>query len=91
MRLHIGALLAVQTLVAAPGLGTIVRIDSGWIAGSGATVRSYKGIPYAAAPTGDLRWKPPQPPKPWKGILMAKSFPAMCPQMPLIPGPQRED
>src|SRR5437773_10587687 len=92
MKLHIGVLLlAAQTLPAAPGLGTIVRLDSGWIAGSGTTVRSYKGIPYAAAPTGDLRWKPPQAPKAWKGILMAKNFPAMCPQMPLIPGPQSED
>jgi para-nitrobenzyl esterase len=92
MKLHIGVLLlAAQTLAAAPGLGTIVRIDSGWIAGSGTTVRSYKGIPYAAAPTGDLRWKPPQSPKPWKGILVAKSFPAMCPQPPLVSGPQSED
>jgi para-nitrobenzyl esterase len=40
---------------------------------------------------GDLRWKPPQPVKPWKGIRVAKSFPAMCPQFQFIPGPQSED
>src|SRR5260370_13729780 len=92
MKLHIGVLcLTAQVLAAEPGLGSIVRIDSGWIAGSGTTVRSYKGIPYAAAPTGDLRWKPPQAPKPWKGMLMAKSYPSMCPQLPLITGPQSED
>src|SRR5260370_9113755 len=92
MKLHIGVLcLTAQVLAAEPGLGSIVRIDSGWIAGSGTTVRSYKGIPYAAVPTGDLRWKPPQAPKPWKGMLMAKSYLSMCPQMPLITGPQSED
>ena len=83
--------VAAQALAAVPGLGTIVKIDSGWVAGGGATVRVYKGIPYAAPPVGDLRWKPPQPPAPWKGIRLAKTFPAMCPQAPLIPGPQSED
>jgi len=92
MKLMFGVLLmAGQALAAVPGMDTLVKIDSGWIAGSGTTVHIYKGIPYAAAPVGDLRWKPPQPPKPWKGIRLAKSFPSMCPQMPLIPGPQSED
>jgi para-nitrobenzyl esterase len=81
-------LLAVQALAAASGLETIVKIDSGLVAGSGTAVRSYKGIPYAAPPTGDLRWKPPQPAKTWKGIRVAKNFPAPCPQMQLAPGPQ---
>ena len=85
------ALATFPALAALPGLGTVVKIDSGWVAGSGVGVRVYKGIPYAAPPTGDLRWKPPQPAKPWKGILVAKSFPANCPQMALLPGPQTED
>ena len=91
MKLILAALLLGAHALAGPGLGTIVKIDTGWIAGSGTTVRSYKGIPFAAAPTGDLRWKPPQPPKPWKGIRIAKAFPANCPQMQLVPGPQSED
>jgi para-nitrobenzyl esterase len=34
-----------------------VTLDSG--------VRAFKGIPFAAPPTGNLRWKEPQPPAPW--------------------------
>lgn len=81
-------LLAVQALAAGSGLETIVKVDSGLVAGSGTTVRSYKGIPYAAPPVGDLRWKPPQPAKPWKGIRVANSYPMPCPQMQIAPGPQ---
>ena len=42
-----------------------VRTESGTVSGtlnSDNTVRMFKGIPFAAPPTGDLRWKPPQPP-----------------------------
>jgi para-nitrobenzyl esterase len=90
MKLIIGVLLLAASALA-NGLDTLVKIDTGWVSGSGTGVRVYKGIPYAAPPTGQLRWKPPQPAQPWKGILVAKSFPANCPQMPLVPGPQSED
>ena len=90
MKLTIGV-LAMAAAALANGLDTLVKIDTGWVAGSGTTIRVYKGIPYAAAPSGELRWKPPQPAKPWKGILVAKSFPANCPQMAVVPGPQSED
>lgn len=92
MKLSIAALFSVASALAATsGLETIVKIDSGLVSGSGVAVRSYLGIPYAAPPVGDLRWKPPQPVKPWKGIKVAKAFPAMCPQFAFIPGPQSED
>lgn len=39
-------------------------------------VRSFKGIPFAAAPVGKLRWKAPQPVKPWAGIRKAAHFEA---------------
>lgn len=44
------------------------------------TVVAFKGIPYAAPPVGDLRWKEPQPPVPWEGIRDASEFCASCMQ-----------
>jgi len=40
----------------------------------------YRGIPYAAAPTGDLRWKEPQPVTPWEGVRVADEFCNACMQ-----------
>jgi len=40
----------------------------------------FLGIPYAAPPIGDLRWKPPQPAKKWQGVRSATAFAAACPQ-----------
>lgn len=40
----------------------------------------YRGIPYAEAPTGDLRWKEPQPVTPWQGIKVADTFCNACMQ-----------
>ncbi|QEH96845.1 carboxylesterase/lipase family protein [Gluconobacter thailandicus] len=37
-------------------------------------VTAWLGIPYAAPPVGELRWKPPQPVQPWKGIREASQF-----------------
>ncbi|HLC29863.1 MAG TPA: carboxylesterase family protein [Dehalococcoidia bacterium] len=62
-----------------------VKVDGGYIAGTqvgepGKEVHVYRGVPYAAAPIGDLRWKPPQPVEPWSGIREATVFSSMCPQ-----------
>jgi para-nitrobenzyl esterase len=43
-------------------------------------VRSFKGIPFAAPPVGDLRWKPPQPVKGWTGVRKADQFGPRCMQ-----------
>jgi para-nitrobenzyl esterase len=37
-------------------------------------VRSFKGVPYAAAPVGDLRWRAPRPPMHWSQPLSAASL-----------------
>ena len=43
-------------------------------------VEVYAGIPYAEPPVGDLRWKEPQPAKPWNGVLTADHFAPMSMQ-----------
>ena len=46
----------------------------------GKAVRVYRGIPYAAPPVGNLRWKPPQPVTPWEGIRECTEFTPMAAQ-----------
>ena len=59
----------------------IVKTDNGYVSGiSENGLRMYRGIPYAAPPTGDLRWRPPVPVQPWDGTKNATEFSAICPQ-----------
>jgi para-nitrobenzyl esterase len=72
--------LAIVPLVTSAAPDT-VKLDSGQIAGATAGgVRVFKGIPFAAPPVGDLRWKAPQPVAPWDGVRDAKTFSAECMQ-----------
>ena len=59
-------------------------------------VRIFKGIPYAAPPVGDLRWKEPQPAVAWPGVRDATEFGRQCMQGPIFgditfPHPPSED
>ena len=74
-----------------------IRVEGGLISGSTADgVRSYKGIPFAAPPVGELRWKPPQPVVAWAGVRECTEFGPQCPQAPYPQGslfyspPQRQ-
>jgi len=59
----------------------MVRVDSGQLQGVvDDGVVSYKGIPFAAPPVGELRWRPPQPVAPWTGVRQAAEFGADCMQ-----------
>lgn len=44
-------------------------------------VRVFKGVPYATPPVGSLRWRPPQPVRPWEGVRSALEFGPDCPQV----------
>jgi len=78
------ALVAIQitscitlTSIAAP-----IKVEGGLVEGTvegGITV--YKGIPFAAPPTGNLRWRPPQPVQNWDGVLKADKYAPACPQI----------
>jgi para-nitrobenzyl esterase len=66
-------LTASAQVVETPIPGDPIAIDSGLIAGKAlpSGVKAYLGIRFAAPPVGDLRWREPQPVKPWKGVYNA--------------------
>lgn len=51
---------------------------TGLLTGEDPVVTVYKGIPYAAPPVGQLRWKAPQPVKPWQGVKAMNKFGNTC-------------
>ncbi|MBC7570733.1 MAG: carboxylesterase family protein [Spirosoma sp.] len=71
-------LILAQTSLATYGQPTAprVKMTNGTLEGitEPSGVQSFKGIPFAAPPVGDLRWKAPQPVKNWTGVRPAKQF-----------------
>ncbi len=64
-----------------------IKVDGGQISGTTAGgVRVFKGIPFAAPPVGDLRWKAPQPVVAWTGMKNADAFRPQCVQEPYPAG-----
>src|SRR5437868_6824020 len=64
-----------------------VKIANGMLEGiseKGSGVRSFKGIPFAQPPTGDLRWQPPQAVKNWQDVRKADRFGPRCMQRPIF-------
>ena len=83
--------IAFALALAASGLAfaanDAIKVDGGLISGTTADgVRSFKGIPFAAPPVGDLRWKAPQPVLAWDGVRKCETFGPECPQAPYPAG-----
>ena len=76
-----------ETSATAPAtIGAVVQTKHGTVRGTTVTENEnvtafiYRGIPYAAPPVGDLRWKAPQPVATWEGERDATNWPNRCPQ-----------
>lgn len=77
---------ASKTNSAKDNKGLQVRLTTGRVEGvmEASGIRSFKGIPFAAPPVGDLRWKEPQPVKAWSGVLKADHFGPRAMQTPIF-------
>ena len=76
------AVVAATTVTTPAAIPDTVAISTGRLSGVAlpSGVRAFKGIPFAAAPVGDLRWKEPQPPDKWEGVRKAEQFSNVCVQ-----------
>ena len=89
-RIFLMATAAFTTAASAPGLSEkVIPVTGGRITGKMTDVpgvAAWLGIPYAAPPVGDLRWKAPEPALPWKGIRRMDAFSKSPWAMPAEPG-----
>jgi para-nitrobenzyl esterase len=78
------AILGILTcLPAAAAIGQPVKVTGGLVSGvpgKDASILTFKGIPFAAPPVGNLRWRAPQAVIPWEGVRRAEHFAASCMQ-----------
>ena len=74
--------LLIWCLAGLPALAAPLTLESGAVSGGEQEgVLFFKGIPYAAAPEGELRWAAPVPREKWKGVRDATHFGFACPQV----------
>src|ERR1700743_3496160 len=84
----LAALITVAAPAAADNFPTQVRTEGGSLQGGlDEGVLAFKGIPYVQAPLVDLRWRAPQPVKPWPGTRDATQLSPDCMQGTLGPPP----
>lgn len=93
MRAGLASIAALLVAVAAPAMaqerGPVVRVEQGRLSGTVQDgVAAWRGAPYASAPVGPLRWRPPQPAARWSGVRAADALSPDCMQgqMPNLPG-----
>ena len=90
--------MALRTFIAGLGLASAlaafgaahaadtVRVAQGTLHGqTTGPITAFKGVPFAAPPVGDLRWRPPAPPPAWRGVREASAYGPMCMQMRAVP------
>jgi len=81
-QLRIGLVLLLASVGLAAQQGPVVQTSAGRVQGAvDDGVASFKGIPYAKPPVGELRWRAPQPPKAWDEVRDATEFGPACPQV----------
>jgi para-nitrobenzyl esterase len=96
-RLPVAALAAAVMLLApatahAEARAPVVHTETGLVRGFTADgAEKFLGIPYAAPPVGALRWRPPAPARPWRGIRDATRYGNRCPQLPSSNGAGSEN
>ena len=81
------SILLIGALHGVASTADVVKTANGPIQGTGrqpSGVRIFKGIPFAAPPISDLRWKEPQPVKNWTDIRKADQFGPRCMQAPVF-------
>ena len=79
----VAGLILAATVVAPAALPDTVKLETGLVsgvAGTSADVRLFKGIPFAAPPVGNLRWKAPQAAARWDGVRKGDQFGPRCMQ-----------
>lgn len=80
----LGAALALMSGTAHAAI-TQAQTTAGAVRGEAINgIGEFKGIPFAAAPVGDLRWKAPQPIAPWQGVRQTVAFGPACMQGPIL-------
>ena len=83
------SVVAIVLAACSPKITDTVKVEGGMLRGvltDNPEVMVFKGVPYAAAPVGDIRWALPKPVIPWYGVKVADTFGAPSVQRGRQPG-----
>ena len=74
-------LLSLAALPISAAITKPVAVEGGLVSGvpgNDPSIMTFKSIPFAAPPVGNLRWRAPQPVVPWKGLHATDKYPPSC-------------